>query len=218
MVVKKLIDNKRNDKISNNDHRHLFNEKESFNIIAIQKTLQGDKKAFSYIVDSYIHMFYTLAYRMLGNKEDAEDAVQDIFIRVYKSLKYFRLGEKFYPWIYTIAINSIRSKLKHRRRKIENERSVPMEDSNPSFQIDKKSKDPMELLEIKEEEKAAQKAILSLKPKYREAFILRNIEGLSISDIAKILRIPEGTVKTYLHRSKKDLINKLTKDGWGADN
>jgi len=188
-------------------------DKNSTEILAIQQTLQGNKEAFSIIVNNYTPMFYTLAYRMLGNAEDAEDAVQEIFLRVYKSLTRFRLGHRFYPWIYTIAINCIRTFLKRKKRRSDNE-MLQFETSLPGSSPDNETKNPSVILEVKEGEKIAQKAIISLKPKYREVFVLRHIEGLSTSDVAEILNIPEGTVKTYLHRARKEIIKKLFHEGW----
>ena len=182
---------------------------DSTDILAVQRTLQGDNSAFSIIVDKYTPIFYTLAYRMLGDREEAEDAVQDVFLRVFKSLSKFHIGQKFYPWIYTIAVNSIRTHMRKRKRRRANELL--------QFEIGSthgNTKDPSMLLEEKEGEAIAQEAIMSLKPKYREVFILRQIEGLSTSDVSDILNIPEGTVKTYLHRAKKEIINKLFQMGW----
>ncbi len=208
-------------KLSGENYRHSNNINNTNNpdntdldeILAIQKTLQGNKESFSIIVQKYAPIFYTLSYRILGNAEDAEDAVQEIFLRVYKSLTSFRLGQRFYPWIYTIAINCIRTFLKRKKRRSDNE-MLQFETSLPGSSPENETRNPSVILEVKEGEKIAQKAIISLKPKYREVFVLRHIEGLSTSDVAEILNIPEGTVKTRLHRAKKEIIKQLFNKGW----
>lgn len=197
----------------NNHNKYIIDKNSNDEILAIQQTLQCNKDAFSVIVKKYTPMLYTLAYRMLGNAEDAEDVVQEIFLRVYKSLARFRLGQKFYPWIYTIAINCTRTYLRRKKKKNANE-ILQSETTFMIFSQDNKTKNPSDILEVKEGEKIAQKSIMALKPKYREVFVLRHIEGLSTLDVAEILNIPEGTVKIYLHRARKEIIKKFLHEGW----
>jgi RNA polymerase sigma-70 factor (ECF subfamily) len=187
---------------------------EAIEILAIQQTLQGNKNAFSTIIERYTPLLYSLAYRMLGSHEEAEEAVQEIFLRVYRSLGKFRLSERFHPWIYTIALNFLRSNLRRRGRKIKYE-SQGFDDLESIAATKDYEKDPARQFEEREAERVAQRAIMSLRRKYREVFILRHIEGLSTEDVAKILKIPEGTVKTYLHRARQELINVITDEGWG---
>jgi len=93
--------------------KNLYSDEVS-DLIAIKETLGGNKETFSSIVKRYSPLLYSLSYRMLGNKEEAEEAVQKIFLRVYRSLYKFRLSDRFYPWLYTTAINWLRSKKKRR--------------------------------------------------------------------------------------------------------
>jgi len=189
------------------------NQDEVSDIIAIQKTLQGDKEAFSEIVERYTPLIYSLSYRMLGKSDEAEEAVQEIFLRVYRSLSRFRLSDRFHPWLYTIAINWLRSRKKRRwlrnRHEINSSQEIVSE-----LSLHKHGKDPSEILEKKEGERVAQEAILKLNKKHRAVFILRHIEGLSSAEVSKILKIPEGTVKTHLHRAKQELVKILTEEGW----
>lgn len=183
-------------------------------ILAIQQTLHGNKNAFSTIIERYTPLIYSLAYRMLGSSDEAEEAVQEILLRVYRSLGKFRLSQRFHPWVYTIALNWLRSNLRQRGRKKKYE-STGFEDLESREDIGGNEKDPAKLLEEKEAEMVAQRAIMNLKRKYREVFILRHIEGLSTDEVAKILNLPEGTVKTYLHRARQELIKIITAEGWG---
>lgn len=178
-------------------------------LIAIQNTLQGNQDAFAIIVEKYSSQLYSLAYRMLGNDEEAEEAVQEIFLKAYKSLARFRLGNRFHPWLYTIALNYLRSSLRKKRSR-DRIKILPFDESirldNSQSQYD----NPEELLENVEGEKMAKKAIDALRAEYREVFILRQVQGLSVAEVSGILHIPEGTVKTYLHRARKKLIDFLT--------
>ncbi|MFW6139316.1 MAG: RNA polymerase sigma factor [Spirochaetota bacterium] len=184
---------------------------ENQDLLAVQETLQGNKQAFTAIVERYTPLIYSLSYRMLGNSEEAEDAVQEIFLRVYRSLSKFRLSKRFYPWMYTIALNWLRSCLKKRKKKKE---SPDLNDPKAVEYIQQKDIGPQEKLEQQEGERLAQEAISMLRPEYRGVFILRHIHGFSTADVAEILHLPEGTVKTYLHRSRKALVESLKNAGW----
>ncbi len=183
-------------------------------ILAIQQTLRGNKHAFSTIIERYTPLIYSLAYRMLGNNEEAEEAVQEIFLRMYRSLGKFRLSQRFHPWVYTIALNWLRSHLRRRGRRRDHA-ALRFEDITLREDIRGHEKDPAQQLEEREAERVAQRAIMGLRREYREVFILRHIEGLSTDEVAQILKLPEGTVKSYLHRARQELIKTLTEEGWG---
>lgn len=184
---------------------------ESQILAAIQETLNNNKSAFSVIVERYTPILYSLSYKMLGYSDDAEDVVQDIFLKVFASLHKFKISSRFLPWIYTIALNHLRSfKKKRNRQKRIHLLYIDKDDSIELY--DNRQGDPAQVLVDKEAEEYAQKALKRLKPEYREVFILRDLEGLSVKEVATILHIPEGTVKTHLHRAKKNLIKELTNE------
>lgn len=193
---------------------HHVSSDEALETLAIQQTLHGNKHAFSTIIERYTPLLYSLAFRMLGNNEEAEEAVQEILLRVYRSLGKFRLSRRFHPWVYTIALNWLRSNLRRRGRRRRHE-PLRFEDLGSREDIRGREKGPAEQLEEREAERVAQKAIMGLRQKYREVFILRHIERLSTDEVAQILKLPEGTVKTYLHRARQELIKTLTGEGWG---
>jgi len=149
--------------------KNLYSDEVS-DLIAIKETLGGSKETFSSIVKRYSPLLYSLSYRMLGNKEEAEEAVQEIFLRVYRSLYKFRLSDRFYPWLYTIAINWLRSKKKRRWLRNTHETNAPHELLS-DLSLKEHGSNPSALLEEKEGEKIAQKAILNLKKKHRAVFI-----------------------------------------------
>ena len=178
---------------------------------AVQATLNGDRAAFDAIVKRYTPLLYSLAYRLLGQGEEAEDAVQEIFEKVLRGLPRFKISKRFFPWLYTIGLNHLRSLERRRKRRSRLKilgpqqvlESVASEEGNPVRQS-----------ELQEGEQLAQEALESLRLEYREAFVLKAIQGLSVKEVAEVLQLPEGTVKSYLHRARKQMIDFLSKKDW----
>jgi RNA polymerase sigma-70 factor (ECF subfamily) len=181
-------------------------------LLAVQDTLRGNRRAFDEVVLRYTPLLYSLAYRLLGAREEAEEAVQEIFLRVYRGLPRFRLGRRFHPWLYTIALNYLRSQ---RRRKIRRRGfgTRPLEEALDVPAAERPEADPASAVERADAERLAQAALERLPPRYREVFVLRQIEGLAVRDVAEILDLPEGTVKTFLHRGRALLIERLAEEG-----
>jgi RNA polymerase sigma-70 factor (ECF subfamily) len=179
----------------------------------VQATLNGDARAFDEIVKRYTPLLYSLAYRLLGRGEEAEDAVQDILEKVFRALPRFRISQRFFPWLYTIGVNHLRSvQRRHRRRsrwKLVNAEPQRVLESLPSDR-----QNPAEHSELEEGERLAHEALQVLRPEQREVFVLRQIQGLSVQEVAEVLGIPEGTVKTHLHRARKAMIAFLSSRGW----
>ena len=181
-------------------------------LLVVQETLRGSKQAFTSIVERYTPLLYSVSYRMLGNSEEAEEAVQEVFLKAYRSLQKFRISSRFHPWLYTIAMNHLRSLLRKRGRS-GSLKIIPLEekviqDKAHSWQ------DPALLAVHGEGENLAAEAIQGLRQEYREVFLLRKIEGLSVKEVSEILELPEGTVKTYLHRARRQLIDFLAEKDW----
>ncbi|HUV06467.1 MAG TPA: sigma-70 family RNA polymerase sigma factor, partial [Spirochaetia bacterium] len=132
---------------------------------AVQDTLRGDTSAFETIVKKYSSVVYSLAYRMLGNGEDAEEAVQEIFLRLYRSLSRFQLNRQFRPWLYSIAANYLRSLLRKKRRRYAfgsvafNDAILHKPGMTPSI-------DPAALIESREAERIATIALQNLRPEH----------------------------------------------------
>ena len=174
---------------------------------------RGDHAAFQKIVLKYQDRVYNLCYRFLGDKQEAEDSAQDIFIKVYKALKGFRLKSSFYTWLYRIVINTCKNRVKsldYRRSKLK----VSIDDNqgekehNISAVLDLNDL-PDISLEKKEKIDRIQEAINSLPPDQKTMVILRDIEGLSYDEIADITNNRLGTVKSKLSRARLSLRNKL---------
>lgn len=179
---------------------------DALDLLAVQRTLRGDRRAFSELVDRYTPLLYSLSYRMLGSREEAEDAVQEIFLRTFRSLDRFRLSARFHTWLYTIALNWLRSRLRRTRliarRELPEAAAGEAGGGNPHPQ-------PADLLAAREAERLLQEGINALKPPYRAVFVLRQAQGLSIAEIASLLKLPQGTVKTRLHRARQMLKQQL---------
>jgi len=180
---------------------------------AVRCTLEGDRQAFRFIVERYTPLLYSLACRLLGHAEEAEDAVQEIFERLYRSLQRYDPRRSFHPWMYTLALNHLRSLRRRAGRRI---RALPVDpldlDSRPAAHGD--AEEPGRRAALAEGERLAARALEGLPARQREVFVLRQLEGLSVAEVAEILKMPEGTVKTLLHRSRQRLARRLVQEGW----
>lgn len=177
-------------------------------LLAVQRTLQGETAAFNAIVHRYTSLVYSLAYRFLEDKQDIEEAVQEIFFKVYKSLGTFRLETRFFTWFYTVALNWLRSR---RRIKKNQGMTIPFSQmTNEIIEVRTDKYDPLQQFVGAEEEKRARRAVDELKTMYREPFILHYQENLSLKEIADILNLTEEGVKTRLYRARKQLVKRLS--------
>ncbi len=177
----------------------------------VAKAKKNDRRAFEGLVNRHQKMAFNLAYRMLGNREDAEDAAQDSFIRLYHSIAKFRVQAKFTTWFYRIVSNVCLSKLSAsgaRQSFIELDAEAESVYSEASDW-----KDTPENILLKEESKQTVRELVRLlPPAYRAVITLYHLEWFSYAEIAQILDLPEGTVKTHLFRArealKKAVLNK----------
>jgi RNA polymerase sigma-70 factor, ECF subfamily len=192
------------------DHdRESHHAADAEDVQAVRETLRGDHAAFGHIVDRYTPVVYSLAVRYLGREEEAEDAVQEIFLRAFDALDRFHLSRRFYSWLYTIALNYLKN-VKNKRRRRGSDKVLPYEDRVATADVQPPLADPPSELERSEGEALVRDAVRRLPPKYRDVLVLRQFQELSVSDVADILDLPEGTVKTNLHRAKKALAAMLT--------
>jgi len=183
---------------------------EAGDLLAVQETLRGNRNAFAGIVERYTPVLYSLAYRMLGRgeAEEAEEAVQEIFLRAFRALARFRLDRRFHPWLYTIALNYLRTVARQLRRR-RGMRIVPLDEATDAAAD--RGEHPATAMEREAGERLAQRALEGLPSLYREVFLLREVEGLSVRDAAEALGVPEGTVKVRLHRARQELARRLAK-------
>ena len=181
----------------------------------ILRTLHEDKNAFRELVEKYTPILYSLIIKIHAdsNRERTEDALQDIFLKIYTSLETFDRTRRFFPWMYTIAINHLRSQGR-RKDPFLGKANIEYNDAwTPGETAPHYSSPEQHLIEA-EGEILVEKALRQIKPMYREVFVLRVMQGVSLTDTAHILHIPEGTVKTYMFRAKKEIRRYLRSRKW----
>ena len=165
---------------------------------------QGDADAFEALVARYHRPLYHFAYRLLGQTEEAEDAVQDALVQVYRALPHAHLEAPLRPWIYRIARNRCLDRLKHQRPVAFSALQVD-EDEEPLHEVPATDPLPDELAERGDLQRLLGAAIAALAPPYREVVALRYSGDLQFGEIAQVLGLPENTVKTRFQRAKAAL-------------
>jgi RNA polymerase sigma-70 factor (ECF subfamily) len=166
----------------------------------VARCLRGDTAAFALLVERYERVLFSVALRMLGDAEDARDATQDAFVKVYQRLGDYNAEYRFFSWIYRILTNECLNALRARR---------PHEPDVPETPT---TSGALEALELEERRQAVQNAIAGLPPDYRDVLILRHFAELSYEEVADTLAIPLKTVKSRLYTARQQLGQRLL--GW----
>jgi RNA polymerase sigma-70 factor (ECF subfamily) len=168
---------------------------------ALMKAIQrGDMVAFNAMVDRYKDRLMNVISRMLSSSEEAEDIVQETFVRVYQHRQSFNFQHCFSTWIYTICLNLARNELR-KRKKFKFYEISDMEGHETQFAVE--AKIPTRLPQ------AINAAVRELPEKYRTAFLLRDVEEMPYEEVAKALGVPLGTVKSRVNRARLILRDKL---------
>lgn len=181
----------------------------------LQRCKNKDTQAFGYFVQKYQSSVFHTIFRMIGNYQEAADLTQDVFIKAFRAIPNFRGDSSFRTWIYRIAINlCISQRRKYAINTVSRAFSINASLSTKQGEIEiepvsQASKDPVQILIQKETMIEIEKAIQSLAEDFRAVILLREIEGLSYEEIAEILEIPKGTVRSRLHRARAELQGKL---------
>ncbi len=170
----------------------------------------GDLRAFAELVDLYKDKIYQLAYRMLGNPHEAEDVVQETFLRVYTHLERYDETQKFSTWIYRIGTNLCIDRLRRRRASYSLDAEITDGDGLDGYDLlPSKEQTPEAHLILSETQERVRRAIDTLPEKYKSIVILRYLHDLSLQEISDILRMPVTTIKTRVHRGREYLRKKL---------
>jgi RNA polymerase sigma-70 factor (ECF subfamily) len=181
----------------------------------IERYLAGSEEAFNRLVMRHQRMAFNLAYRFLGNYEDAGDLAQEAFVRVYKHLKRFKGDCSFKTWLYKIVLNLSRNQYRWKKRRGEFVKvsiDNPGRETNPhSWEIPDGTLSVETEVRRKEIRRRIQESLSELPREYREILVLRHLEDLSYSEIARLLGCAEGTIKSRLHRARIE-IRKLLAD------
>ena len=179
----------------------------------LARVVSGDINAFNIIVARYKDRLYNFAFRFVGDPDTAEDIVQETFLRAFKKRKEYRAIANFSTWIFTITGNLAKSELRRRKRwRFLSLDWSPAGDGN-GMELPDESYRPDRSTETVLVETSIQEAMESLPPNYRQAVILRDIEGMSYQEIAKIAHCPLGTVKSRVNRARLKLQQKLRVHG-----
>ena len=177
--------------------------------VYVHKTVEGDVEAFNELVNRHHTKIYGLAYRMLGNSEDAQDATQETFLEAYKSIKTFRFQSQFGTWLYRVGLNTCNQII--RKAKSRN-RMMDAYTEEKSVRGMTEEREIPERLAIKAEQKEIiQAAIDRLPPKQREVVTLFYMQHLKYKEIAEILDCSIGTVASRLNKAMQNLKVKLEK-------
>lgn len=185
----------------------------------IERLRQRDELAFNEIVGLYQTRVYNLVYRMLGNREEARDVAQEVFITVFKAIHLFRGESKFSTWLYRIATNHCKNRLKYLGRRAVFPKTT-LDELTEREQLESASMStsgtierPDRLIEGREVEKLLQEALEELDEDHRLLIVLRDVQNLSYQEIAEITQLAEGTVKSRLHRARAALRERLLDKG-----
>jgi len=176
----------------------------------------GNKASFDELVLRYKDRLFNLCFRFLGDHQEANDSAQEVFVKIYRSLKRFRLESAFSTWLYRIAVNTCKNKLKsseYRRKKkmVHLDNPGTVEGKTHVLEMRDDTQSPLLELERKERLNLIRRAIDSLPPAQKMVVVLRDLEELSYENIANITGYSLGTVKSRLSRARLDLRKKLVK-------
>lgn len=158
----------------------------------VKRVLQGDKDAFRDLYEKYKDKVFATVFRIVGTHEEAVDVAQDVFVKVYHDLEQFKFASKFSTWLYRVAVNFSINRVNERERHSRIEVGLARERDQASGIRD-------------ERDELVQKAIMDLNPKLRAVVVLRYLQGLSYDEIAQVLDLSIGTVKSRLHLAHEAL-------------
>ena len=174
----------------------------------IRQTLAGELSAFESLIGKYQNRLFHSMTQVLRNSTDAEDVVQDAFVKAFTKLSTFRGGSQFYTWLYRIAHNSAISQIRKRKPT----ESLDHDAGMTAATLEGQHVSPSQRLERQEENRQLSDALNRLKEEQRSVLVLREMEGLDYDAIAEILDVPVGTVRSRLHRARAQLKEELERE------
>lgn len=175
-------------------------------ILLISRARTGDREAFGALVEQYRDNVYRLAYRMCGNEYDADEAAQEAFVAAWRALPNFRGDAKFSTWLYRLTTNAAIDVMRREKRH-------QTAGDGEMMEVADNTDSPQETVERTEQQETVQKALATLSDEYREVLLLRYMEELDYAEIAEVLKLPSGTVKSRINRAKAALKTALLKSG-----
>lgn len=174
----------------------------------VTRCLNGDESAWEDLVRTYTRRVYSICYRFTGRDSEAQDLTQEVFLKVFRNVRSYRAGEgSFGVWLARLTRNLL---IDHYRRSRMERATASIEDQLPVLEERAAIEGRTEaVLAGREASEALQKALARLSPELRETVILRDIEGMEYREIAQVLGVPEGTVKSRLNRGRSELARVL---------
>lgn len=188
-------------------------EPASDELALVQAAKQGDVSAFEQLVKRYDRNVFRIAQHITQNREDAEDVVQDAFLKAYENLEQFQGQSKFYTWLVRIAVNESLMKLRKRRtnRTVSLDEDVETEEDSIPREVADWAPNPEQLYDQGELKDILTRTINGLPPSFRTVFVLRDVEGLSTEETAEALDLSIPAVKSRLLRARLQLRDRLAK-------
>ncbi len=185
--------------------------------LVVKRCLNGDSLAWTELVKAHHRRVYGLCYRFTGSTHDAEDLTQDVFLKIYGNLASFDLSRgSFQTWVTTLTRNLLVDHFRRsRQQRVTDSMDAGWDDSEEQRIADKLADSrptPHDRAAAKEIEKMVQQALTKISPELREAVILRDLQDLDYKEIAQVLRIPEGTVKSRISRGRAELARLLERN------
>ena len=179
----------------------------------IERAARGDMRAFEEVYKTFSPAVYTIAFNITHSRQDAEEAAQDVFVKIYKNLRYFKFESSFGTWVYRIAVNTAiniyKGRDRHRRNAVNFDEVGDVTD--PQFSASK------DAIERESAESKVASLLMCLSTEHRSCLILRELEGLDYKEMADVLKIPLNTVRSRLKRARKALVDycrQISKEGF----
>lgn len=177
----------------------------------LRRAAAGDPDAFAVLVDRYATRIYGVCFSVLGNHADAQDCVQEAFLKAFRTMNRFQFASSFYTWLYRIALNSCYDLLRHNQRHLAQSLDEPVQtpDGEQAFQLADHQPLPDVQVESQETVALVRRALAMLPEHLQRIIVLRDLEGLPYERIAEIEHLREGTVKSRLFRARIQLADRL---------
>lgn len=180
----------------------------------IEKSKQGDIDSFEKLIRDHQQLAFNIAYRMLGNIEDAKDVSQDAFIKIFKSINSYKGDSSFSTWLYRIVTNTCIDELRKRNKRQILSYDIPIatEEGEVERNLPDPGPTPEDIVDRKESQRKIRDAINNLNEQHKAVIVLRDIKGFSYDQISEILECPEGTIKSRISRARSALKSLLEKE------
>lgn len=180
----------------------------------VRRARGGDEGAYEQLVLGHQRRAFNVAYRVLGDYDEAADATQEAFVQAYRALGGFRGEARFGNWLLTIVLNQCRNRLKHWRRRARSKHdslSEPIggEGSDLQRELTDPAPNPLEQIESRQLEELVREEVRHLDEEYATVLVLRELQDIGYEEIAQMLGVPIGTVKSRLHRGRSALAERL---------